>query len=739
MRRVLCCVLGVLLLGGCAPAVAGAHAAFLGSDPAPGIRLAQSPQRVSLSFTEPLDGRLSTASVVSAGDRRRVAGVSSAVDGERLVLRLAPGLARGAYRVRWHTVSTRDGHALEGSFSFGVRAPAVGGEHDVQQSPLARAGWLRILSRVLMYGALLCFTGALGLQLLLGRRGRSSWLVPNGEDGDLDGVELAGVERRARRLVIDAGLVAVAAAALSAVADGVDAAGGLSARRISEFLLYGQPGQTRLVVIGVLALSVVAAGLRLRAAALGAAIALLGVALSGHANASSPRAVAVVNDWLHLLGGSLWLGGIVVVVAVWSPALRGMTTAQRVGLARLVLARFGRVALPAFVVVVITGAVSALIEVGSLANLGTGYGRALLVKVDIVAAIAAVSYTHARRLRPRMLAANAHPDAGAQRRHWRLVRAEPVLGAGVICAVALLVAFPLPPRQLSEAAQARAATPQAACDPCPLPAPAPGELAVAAQGGSNVVAAWIRRPPGVLAGTVRVYGLRGKPSTDAFFVLGARQNACGPGCARFTAPAASTVRVRVRQDGHGYLATLPTTWRPDGAARARRLLNLAQRTMRALRSVREVERGASVPGLSATTRYRLKAPDRMAFVTDGGVSNVVIADRQWLRGQPGAPIEQGQFGEGIAFALRSWFTWSTYARHVFLLGERSEHGRAVSVIGLMDPGTPTWWQLTIDRKTKRVLHDQVITYGHFDTERYSAFNAPLEISPPPSAPTAPGG
>lgn len=736
MRRLLCCVLGVLLLGACAPAIAGAHSAFLGSDPGPGVRLRQAPRQVSLSFTEPLNERLSTAALVSAADGRRVAGTATATSGKRLVLRLPATLARGAYRVRWHTVSTQDGHALEGSFSFGVRARAVGGEHDVQQSPLARAGWLRVLARVLMYGALLSFAGALGLELLFGRRA-VSWLVPT-DEGQVEGIDGVGLARRHRRFVIDAGFAALAATALSAIADGVDAAGGVSARRVSEFLLYGQPGQTRLLVIGVLALTLLAAALRLRAAALGAAVALLGVALSGHANATSPRGLAVANDWLHLLAGSLWLGGIVLVVAVWAPALRALSSPQRVAVARLVLARFGRVALPAFAVVVLTGALSALIELGNIANLfQTGYGRVLLVKIAVVAVIAAASYTHAMRLRPRLLAANPHPPERDERRHWRLVRAEPLLGVGVIAAVALLVAFPLPPRQLTAADDARAATPQAACDPCPLPAPRAGELAVAGRGGSNVVAAWIRRPGRLLTGTVRVYGLRGKPATDTFTVLGARQRACGPGCARFTAPAARTLNVRVRQDDRSYVATLPAIWQPSAGARARRLLEQTQRTMRALRSVREIEGGSSIPGLSATTRYRLQAPNRMAFVTDGGVSNVVIGSQQWLRGQPGAPVVKGSFGAGVPFRLRSWFTWSTYAQHVFLLGHRLENGRDVTVLGLMDPGTPAWWQLFVDTRSHRMLHSRLVTYAHFDTERYYAFNKPLRITPPPTI--APGG
>ena len=43
-------------------------------------------------------------------------------------------MPRGSYRVEWHSVSAEDGHELEGSFSFGVQAPALGGPR--RRSPI---------------------------------------------------------------------------------------------------------------------------------------------------------------------------------------------------------------------------------------------------------------------------------------------------------------------------------------------------------------------------------------------------------------------------------------------------------------------------------------------------------------------------------------------------------------------------------------------------------------------------
>lgn len=714
--------------GTAAPAFA--HSAFLGSDPEPGTSLARSPGQISLTFTEPLNERLSRAKLFRVADGKEVTDVAGSASGRRLLVRPGRRLERGAYTVRWHTASTDDGHTLEGSFSFGVRARAAGAEHDVEQNPFARSGWRRVLARSSMYGTLLVFCGALLLDALLSRRGQ--WLTPAPLDEAAPGLDLERVAARYRLVVLGLGLMAAGAAAVSAGADAADAAGGLSARGLGDFLLYNLAGLSRLAVVSLVVLALALFWLRARSAALAAAGGLLAVALSGHAAAASPRSLAVIDDWAHLTATALWAGGISLIVLVWGPRLRRSAQPERLAVMRHVIAVFGRVALPAFVIVVLTGLIGATIELGRVPALWqTDYGRVLTVKVGLVALIAAASCQHALRLRPRLLAADSYPDERLECRHWRLWRAEPLLALGVIAAAALLAAFPLPPRQL-RAADAPAAR-ASACDPCPLPGPTLGELAVAERAGADLVAAWLRRAGDGLTGTIRIYSLKGLPADDPFTIVGARQASCGRGCLRFDlARASSTITVQVRQNGQDHRARLPARWQPRQRRRAQRLVIAAQRAMRGLRSVREVERASSIPGLYATTTYRLEAPDRMAFRTNAGVRNVVIGARQWMQGQPGLPWRRGEYGAGLAFRSRSWFTWTTYARHVFLLRERLTGGRRVAVVALMDPGTPAWWQLTIDLRTRRVLHDRLVTYGHFMTQRFFAFNQPLLIEPPRS-------
>lgn len=715
-------------------APAYAHSSFLGASPEPGTKLAATPSSVSLTFTEDLNIRLSTASLVSFPAGKQILTASRA-SGSKLVLRPLAALPKGAYRVLWHSVATDDGHALEGLFSFGVQVAAVGRQDSVTQSPFARAGLLRVVARALMYAALLVFAGAVMLRVLLGGRGRS-WLVPPAV-ADRPELGAPAVAQRERVLVRDVGFLAVAAAMVSAVADALDAAGGLSLGGVHEYLLASQAGVARLAVVVLSLLAAAVAARRPRLASVPVVFALGALAVSGHANSATPRTLSISIDWLHLLSSALWLGGIGLIVVIWRPVLRAGSGARRLAVAREVLPVFGRIALPAFGLVLVTGGVSALIELGSIVALWqTDYGRVLVGKMLLVALVALASFVHAIRLRPRMLADTPDSDGGLERRHWRLLRSEPWLGLGIVVAVAVLVAFPLPPRQLRAYDEARAAVPT--CSPCVLPPTRPGELAVAEQGGSDVVAAWLRPAGSGLSGTARIYELDGKPAVDRFAVLDASQTPCGLGCVRFVSgrvPAQLTVNVQ--QHGRIYPAQLAARWQHSGGPLARHLLGLAQARMRALSGVQEHEQVASVPGYSAITDYRLRAPDRFAYTINGHVQSITIGGTQWERPDPTVPWQRGQFGGGLPFRTRSWFDWSTYARSVYLLGTRNEAGHHVAVVALMDPGTPVWWTLYIDAASHLVLRSRLVTNGHFMTQRFSGFDRPTRIEPPSSVSNGP--
>jgi copper transport protein len=701
------------------PAAFG-HAALVGASPAPGDRVAQAPGRIVLVFSEPLSTRLSTARLESSGAGAGTVAATVSIRGRRLTLTPGARLPRGAYAVRWRTVSTGDAHPLEGTVGFGVRArPAASGA--VEASPLAGTGWLRALARAGLYAALLLLAGGLLARALLGPA-----FPARAGGGEPDGT----VRERANELLVDAALATVSLGAVVAAVDAAGAADELSAGALQDYLLGSVPGAARVALVALAAVALALVRRAPRAAALTAAAAVGCVAVSGHARSASVPGLAIPSDWAHLLAGAVWLGGAALIVLAWGPALRDRAT--RSAVAHEVLPRFGRVALPAFAVVAVAGTVNAVVELERVSDLWrTSYGGVLAAKVAIVLAAAVAAAVHALWLRPR-LAAPAADSGGAtvrtERRHWRALRGEAALALGVVAAAGVLVAFPLPPRQLDAAT--RDVAPVVACDPCPLPGPAPGELSVADQAGTRLVAAWARPAGGGVTGTVRVLDFRGRPARGPVAVAGGRTRPCGRGCAEFSRPGrARALEVAVIERGRGHRVALPVEWERGRAARARRLLERAERTMRSLRSVREFERTRSGPGMTAVTRYVLRAPDRLAYATDGGVRTIQIGSRQWRRVR-GGPWIAGPVPGGAPFRTRAWFRWTPYARAVELLGERRAGRRRVAELALMDPGTPVWVRLRVDVASGRVTHERLVAPARLIEHRFGAFDRPVDVSPP---------
>jgi len=192
---------------------ASAHSAFQDAIPEPGARLQRAPARVVMQFTEPLNARLAQAKLVDVRTGQ-VAATKLTIRAGGLVMAPMGVLRPAAYRVEWHTVSTSDGHALEGAFGFGVRTDAIGGAQQLQQSPLARDGWLRVALRSLFYASLLFFAGGLLTSIVLSRtQPPVSWLVPRpvGQTR-CAGQDIDRVERTAWRRTWSVGLSALGVA-----------------------------------------------------------------------------------------------------------------------------------------------------------------------------------------------------------------------------------------------------------------------------------------------------------------------------------------------------------------------------------------------------------------------------------------------------------------------------------------------------------------------------------------------
>lgn len=128
--------------------------------------------------------------------------------------------------------------------------------------------------------------------------------------------------------------------------------------------------------------------------------------------------------FLHVLAAASWVGGMIVLGAVAVPAARH--AGDRAAGRRVITAaarRFGVIGALAFAVLVATG--FALIDHRGIAvgDLGDSeYGRRVLAKIGLLAAMGVVTLAHGLWQGPRVRRAEEAGDPAAARR-WRLLGA----------------------------------------------------------------------------------------------------------------------------------------------------------------------------------------------------------------------------------------------------------------------------------------------------------------------------
>ncbi|KAA9108409.1 cytochrome c oxidase assembly protein [Microbacterium rhizomatis] len=176
-----------------------------------------------------------------------------------------------------------------------------------------------------------------------------------------------------------------------------------------------------------------------------AVAALVPMGTLGHSGEESNHNTAVMALVLHMIGAAVWLGGLILLVAV-----RPLLTAERM---QSVLLRYSSIALGAFIVVAVSGTVRAAIGVGTWAALfSSAYGLLVLVKVAALIAIGVLGAIYRRYLIARMggdaapgRTAKTTPARGsASPRFWWLITLE-LAFMGVASGAAAALARTPPP------------------------------------------------------------------------------------------------------------------------------------------------------------------------------------------------------------------------------------------------------------------------------------------------------
>ena len=433
------------------PATAWAHAALLRTVPQASGTVDTPPREVALTYSEAVEPRFAIVSVTDAGGRQETAGPPrrSAADPDTLLVPLHP-ISEGWYLVYWRVISV-DGHPVRGAFTFAVGPNPGPAPQFVVPSISETAATPRLLTaRWLVFLSVMIAVGLAAFRLAIARpvvrlRARVS----------LRAVTVAFTVSSA------VGLVAIPVYLLLATADfalrSVFAVGALVPLvRASAFgrgyvdlwLVFGLFVAATALAIRIdrpdraqRSLAELLAGIGV---VLAAAATLLVPGLSGHAAQTAPRGWSLLFDWLHLVSGSVWLGGLVGLLVLW----RALAARSRVEGLTVAVPRFSNVALVSVMVLVASGTLAALLHMPTIASLWqTSYGRALLVKIGLLLVATSLASVNLLRTKPQLARPETGP--GAVRSLRLLVSTEAVLVAAAVFAAAVLSSLAPPAKALA--------------------------------------------------------------------------------------------------------------------------------------------------------------------------------------------------------------------------------------------------------------------------------------------------
>ncbi|MEG9227306.1 cytochrome c oxidase assembly protein [Aeromicrobium sp. Sec7.5] len=127
------------------------------------------------------------------------------------------------------------------------------------------------------------------------------------------------------------------------------------------------------------------------------------IALNGHAAGSLNHDIAVTSQAIHLVGISVWVGGLVVLMASAQLLQHDLP---------VVVSRYSKIAVWCFAAVALSGVASSWLRVGSWSDLASGYGAILTAKVVALILLGCAGMLHRRRSISRL----HERDRGAFRR-----------------------------------------------------------------------------------------------------------------------------------------------------------------------------------------------------------------------------------------------------------------------------------------------------------------------------------
>lgn len=458
-----------LLVGGiwltAVPQPVAAHAYLQRSEPADGARLSTPPEQVHLWFDEPIAPQFSSVQVFDNQSHRVPIHTihTNPDDPYQLTFSFGQALPEGVYTVLWRALSEADGHLSYGMLIFGVgetidlnTAATLTNETPPPAVGEVLLRWLNLLTLGGMVGSVMMAHLVIRplrapqeiaptLQQVQTRLVRAAfWFAAA---AFLVGVGLLAWQIRLLQATLpqSVGWASVAWQVIGRTRWGLlwDARQVMllltlfSLHQLRPFPLIHLPG-------------------RLKAAwGIAALFLLTSIVLQssmGHAAAIAQTTwLSVSMDALHLLGATIWIGGLLALAITLLPLL---SRTQRTSVPQLIQASwgpFGGVAVFAVLLLIATGLYSTGQQVASIdALISTLYGRTLLGKVGLMLLVGLFGLLNASLLHPHwqlpLIGWLKRPfGRSLSRRHLpRLIVIELALGTAVLLLTGVITAASAP-------------------------------------------------------------------------------------------------------------------------------------------------------------------------------------------------------------------------------------------------------------------------------------------------------
>jgi copper transport protein len=632
-------------------------------------------------------------------------------------------LAAGTYTVRWRVIS-EDGHPINGTYQFSVGA-AGAASAPLEETAAPTVAW-SIVGRSFHLAALSALVGPL-LFLLVVRPAHPK-------------------VRQRLWLVMVWGSIALLPAALTMFVAQAAAVGGSLASvwqwTSTSDLIRTMWGRLWVVRTAWAFLAIAVAWLGRRrslsdpndrqtvfAATLVPVVVVIltTTAMNGHAAATRPIWVSIPLDWIHLAATAAWLGGLAALATAAFPVLSALPVKHQDSALAPLATRFSTLALVCVELLVVTGLYQSWAHVDSLQSLtSTGYGRALLVKLGLIAAMMVPAAVNLLVIRPRLKLLNRTTGDLYRRFRWT-VGTELFIGTMVLVVVGSLTSTQ--PARVEAAA--RRATQPAAAPPrergLMMADEVGAKLAMLnvspVRVGSNRLEIQLQDSTGAAAGVdVR---LRIIPPALSGVLPWTVTPAVDGGHYRATAVLAPAGQwgVEISTADSEEHATAAFAFEVPARDAGELLIAAVNRMNRLSSAVEDVETHADGIRSAATITYR--APDRERWTQGNGErgTEITIGSTRFVRA--------GKTWQQEPVPL---FRWPAFEPHssadALLTGREVIGGIECLVIAYVNPADGSRHRAWIATDDMRIIRHSEMAPGRVVTTRYSQFDVPVQIDTP---------